>query len=261
MKFDRAAEILVKNRLSLGRLDGLPKELRPATQAEGYAIQTAVERNLTARGWGARAGYKIGCTTHTMQTYLKIQSPCAGTILENRVYRSPAKLDRASFVRPGVECEMAVRLGAALPASFAPFDRHKVADAVEACMAAIEVVDDRYQDWRTIDTPTLIADDFFQTGIVLGPERLDWRTIDLAAMAGRMTVDGSVKGEGRGRDVMEHPFAALAWLADSLASRGRSLRQGDIVMTGSIVQTQWIEGQAEVAVELEGLGRASLRFV
>ena len=29
-------------------------------------------------------------------------------------------------------------------------------------MAAIELVDDRYDDYRSLGTPTLIADDFFQ---------------------------------------------------------------------------------------------------
>ena len=35
-------------------------------------------------------------------------------------------------------------------------------------MAAIEVVDDRYADYRALDAPTLVADDFFNAACVLG---------------------------------------------------------------------------------------------
>jgi len=41
--------------------------------------------------------------------------------------------------------------------------------AAAASMAAIEVVQDRYVDYPTLDTPTLIADDFFHHACVLGP--------------------------------------------------------------------------------------------
>ncbi len=35
-------------------------------------------------------------------------------------------------------------------------------------MPAFEIVDDRYEDWRITDTPTLVADDFFAAGALLG---------------------------------------------------------------------------------------------
>jgi len=37
---------------------------------------------------------------------------------------------------------------------------------------------------------------------------------------------------------MGHPFEALAWLANSLAQRGKSLRAGEFVFTGSVVETK-----------------------
>ena len=52
--------------------------------------------------------------------------------------------------------------------------RDSVAPSVAACMAAIELVDDRYADYRSLGTPTLIADDFFHVGCVLAPEVTEW---------------------------------------------------------------------------------------
>ena len=51
--------------------------------------------------------------------------------------------------------------------------------AVGAVMAAIEIVDDRYVDWRALDAPTLTADDFFGAGCVLGRDDVAWRDLDL----------------------------------------------------------------------------------
>ena len=166
----------------------------------------------------------------------------------------------ADHWRPGVECEIAVRLGQALPADAAPFDRDAVAAAVEACMAAIEIVDDRYEDFRALDTPTLIADDFFSAGAVTGPAVTAWRDVDLAAAGGVMTINGAQVGAGTGADVMGHPFEALTWLANHAAASGRPLAAGDVVLTGSVVETKWVEPGDTVHVAIEGLGEASVTF-
>ena len=144
----------------------------------------------------------------------------------------------------GVECEIAVRLAKPLPADRAPYDRASVAGAVGAGMAAIEVVDDRYEDYRSLDTPTLIADDFFNAACVLGAPVERWRELDLASVWGRMRINGSEVGSGRGGDILGHPLEALAWLANALAARGRALAAGDFVLLGSVVETKWVAGRA-----------------
>jgi 2-oxo-3-hexenedioate decarboxylase/2-keto-4-pentenoate hydratase len=127
-------------------------------------------------------------------------------------------------------------------------------------MPAIEIVDDRWDDYRVVDIPTLIADNFFHAACVLGPEVEDWQRLDLAAVQGITNIDGVEVGRGRGADVMGHPFEALAWLASSLAARGSTLSAGAVVLTGSVVETRWVEPGACVVVDLSGLGRAEVTF-
>jgi 2-keto-4-pentenoate hydratase len=121
-------------------------------------------------------------------------------------------------------------------------------------MAAMEVVDDRYRDYRTLGVPTLVADDFFAAGCVLGPEVTAWQDVDLPALSGATWVDGVEAGRGEGRAVMGHPFEALAWLATTRAARGRGLRAGEVVLLGSVVETRWLAPGAAVRVAIEGLG-------
>jgi len=256
----KAARLLTAARLAGGRIGMLPADCRPADEAAAYAVQAAAHDILTAAGRGARVGWKIGCTTPVMQRFLDIHNPCAGGMLAGGLHRGQARLRHADFIKGAVECEIAVLLAADLPAEGAPYDRHSVAPAVGACMAAIELVDDRYDDYRSLGTPTLIADDFFHVGCVLAPPVADWRRLDLAALTGTTTINGVEVGRGQGGDVMGHPFAALAWLANSLAARGRGLARGEIVLTGSVVETRWVAPGDAVVIRIDGLGEAGAIF-
>jgi len=260
VSLEEAAARIAQARLGRLRLARLEPALRPADEAAAYAVQDALHERLAAGGCGPISGWKIGCTTEVMQRYLGIHNPCAGGIFTPTVHRGHASLRHADFLCPGVECEIAVRLGADLGPAGAPHDRDKVARAVAACMAAIEIVDDRYEDYRSSDTPTLIADDFFGAGCVLGPPAPGWGELDLASLSGRMLINSREVGAGSGADILGHPFEALAWLANAMARRGRILRAGEIVLLGSVVQTVWVRPRDEVAVEIAGLGSAAASF-
>jgi 2-keto-4-pentenoate hydratase len=255
-----AATILAQARQQGQRLPGLPDATRPADITTAYSVQAEAQALLfKARGTEA-GGYKIGCTTAVMQAFLNIPSPCSGIMAAADILASPVRLRQADFLHVGVECEIAVRLATALEPGQAPFTRDTVARAVGACLPAIEIVDDRWDDYRTVDTPTLIADNFFHAACVLGPAVERWQDLDLAAVEGVTTIDGVEAGRGRGADVMGHPFEALAWLANSLAARGESLPAGAVVLTGSVVATRWLDPGAHVVVDLLGLGRAEAVF-
>ena len=127
-------------------------------------------------------------------------------------------------------------------------------------MTAIEIVDDRYENWRTIGTPTLIADDFFAAGAVLGPPvALD--PPRSSAATGTTVINGAEVGRGRGADVMGNPLNALAWLANSLAARGEMLRRDEVVLLGSLVETRWLARGDHVAIAVSGLGEVTLSIV
>jgi len=257
----RAAELLSRHRLERLPFGGFPDGLRPATEAEAYAIQAAAHELLTKAGRGRVVGYKIGCTTPTMQAYLDIPRPAGGGVFEPSVQHVDGSFRHANFRRPGVECELAVRLGRSLDARHAPFEREALAAAVGSVMAAIEVVDDRYTDWGSLGAPTLIADDFFGAGCVLGREHHGWQDeIDLQAVSARMTINGSEVGAGVGTDILGDPLEALRWLVDQLAGYGRSFPAGTFVLLGSLVQTHWVEPGDVVVVENVPLGTVTARF-
>ena len=254
-----AAQIIATARRNRSRLNSLPAGLAPRDEAEGYRIQRAVHDLLLPYA-GAMVGYKIGCTSAVMQQYLNIPHPCGGGVFARGVHASGASLQARDYVRVGVECEIAVRLGHDLPPAQAPFTAETVARAIEAYHPAIEIVDERYADWASLGAAILVADDFFAAGCVLGKPLARSAAPDLLSVVGRAIVNGAEAGQGSGADVLGHPHNALAWLANHLAANGNGLRAGEIVLTGSLVKTLWLKAGDAAVMELEGLGAVRVAF-
>lgn len=254
-----AAQTIATARRNRAPLAALPPELVPATEAEGYLVQRAVH-DLLLPHTGSLAGYKIGCTSAVMQQYLDIPHPCGGGVFARGVHESGAKLHFDDYVRVGVECEIAVQLARSLAPTEEPFTAEWVMEAIEAYYPAIEIVDDRYVKWETMGAPTLVADDFFAAGCVLGKAVSRTKAPDLLKVTGRAIINGRVAGRGSGADVLGHPHNALAWLANHLAEEGKGLHAGQIVLTGSLVKTVWLEAGDSVKMELDGLGTVAVDF-
>jgi 2-oxo-3-hexenedioate decarboxylase/2-keto-4-pentenoate hydratase len=258
---EKAARWLYERRETRQDLAPLPPSLRPADLAEAYAAQEALLALYADAGKGPIGGYKIALTTKVMQRLMGVDQPCGGTILAPTNHRSPARLACAEFVHVGVECEIAMRLGADLDPAGAPYTAESIAGAVAACMPAIEIIEDQNAVYGNFDALDLVAANAWNGGCVLGEEVRDWRRLDLAALRGRMTIAGKEVGTGIGADALGHPLAALAALANTLLAHGRPLRRDMVFITGSLVSTRWPEPGEEVVVEIEELGRAAARFV
>lgn len=255
----QAAALLLDQRLSLRPIIDLPAALRPQTETEGYALQRVLNGLLTVAGMGQQVGHKIGCTTSVMQKFLGIPNPCAGAVFEKTVLRRSAHVPRSGFVKLGIECEIAVELSRDLAPTGAPVNRVMAGDAVGAVMASIELVDERYENFRTLGVPTLIADDFFNSGCVLGEPLRDWRKLQLDKLSGATYINGAEVGRGTGALVMGHPLEALAWLANARARHGLDpLKAGEFVTLGSVVESKWLNAGDRVRVEIEELGELTL---
>ncbi len=254
-----AAKTIASARRNRTPLSPLNSDIAPKDEATGYRVQAALA-DLLSPDFGPQVGYKIGCTSAVMQQYLNIPHPCGGRVYDRGVHESGASLDYKAFVRVGVECEIAVRMAHDLVPSASPFAADEVAEAIEAYLPAIEIVDDRYTDWQTIGAPTLVADDFFAAGCVLGKPVARSAAPDLVQVAGRAIINGDEVARGTGADVLGHPHNALAWLANHLAAGGIGLHAGQIILTGSLVKTVWLGMGDEVVMDLSGLGTVTVNF-
>ncbi|MEE8466391.1 MAG: fumarylacetoacetate hydrolase family protein [Dehalococcoidia bacterium] len=235
----------------------IPEAFGPRDIDEAYDIQEAFHE-LLAPERGAIAGYKVALTTPVMQKMVGFGHPASGAVFASGVHHSPVTVKRSDYVHLGAECEIAVILSRDLPASAAPYSRDSVAGAVAALMPAFELIEDRGADYSDLFFLGVAADNAWNAGVVLGKPVTGWQGIDLVAASGAMTINGQPSGEGKGGDVLGHPLEALAWLANTLAGRGKSLQKDMLVMTGSIVSTKFLNQGDEVHFGIDTLGEVRL---
>ncbi len=233
----------------------LPSDLRPASIAQAYAAQEAYYR-LAEPVYGAVAGAKIATTTKVMQELMGITHPCGGAIFARTVHASLATLRTADFVNLRLESEIALKLGADLPASGAPWTRDTVAAAVAGAMPAFELIEDRNADYAKTEALSLIVENCWNGGVVIGTAKPPV-CAGLVGIAGRLAIDGRTVGEGAAED----PCATLAWLANHLAERGRDLKAGMVVITGSLIPTVSIAAGQRAVFTVEGLGEVAMEAV
>jgi 2-keto-4-pentenoate hydratase len=236
----------------------LDAALRAGPLDDAYRIQDALHRLLAGAGRGEIAGWKIALTSKAMQQLTGVDQPAAGAIFSTVVHRSPAQVRAADYHHLGVEFEVAVRLADDLPAGGGPWTRASVAGRVAACLPAFELVEDGDADYTTLDAFTLIAQNTWNGGVVLGEPVADWRRADLETAVTRCWINEAPGGEGKTGDAMGHPFEAVAWVANLLNRRGRMLQRGMLVMTGSSITTRFPSPGDRVRFAIDGLGEITL---
>jgi 2-keto-4-pentenoate hydratase len=252
-----AAAVLRQMRLDRRLVLPLPTAIAPLTEADGAAAQLALAWLV---GAVPCAGFKIGATGKRMQEYLGLNGPAAGFMEAATVFRAEGSVRFGDCIKPGVECEVAVRLARDLPPG--SYTTETVASAVGEFVAGIEIVENRYDDLKTLGTPTLIADQVYHVAAVLGlQDGVDWRALEIGRLRGRILIDGVERDAGVTSDLMGHPFTCLAWLASSpVAAAFGGLRAGQCVMLGSVTPPVWLDGPAQVTVAFEGLPAVTARL-
>ena len=241
---EQAARQLAALRTAADRtaIEDLPEDVRPKDLVAAYAIQNRLREILTVESLGAPCGWKIGCTTRVMQDYLKIPHPCAGTLYSARTYKRSKTLVAADYLELGLECEIAVEIGRDLPEQQKLYTQGDVTDAIRSVMASIEIVEHRFSDFSKAGTPSLVADDFFSAGCVLGEPITPEAAGDLSKLRGGFSLNGSRPADlGSGDAILGHPLVALAWIADHASRLGTPLRAGQVITLGSVVKTIYPE--------------------
>lgn len=244
------ADLRLRENGILPPLDDLPEAIRPRSVAEAYETQALLRARLAPR-LGAPVGWKIGCTSKVMQEYLGVDRPCLGTLYADGLRRDRATLRAAGYRRLGLECEIAVRLGADLPPG------GSARAAVAAVMCSVEIVEERFADFHACATETLIADDFFSAGCVLGAEADPAALPDLRTLEGGFVENGAPGPRGRGEAILGDPLAALAWAAEAAGG----LRAGEVVTLGSVVRTIYPEPGARIVAAFGGLAPVTVEVI
>jgi 2-keto-4-pentenoate hydratase len=224
-----------------------------------YAVQEQLITGWQSGGSGKIAGWKVGLTAARMQAMVGVNEPISGAIFAERQLASGAVLHRSQFVRLGIEAEIAVCIGDPFPEE-TELHPPEVLRRLRYASAAYEIIEDRNADYSRLDAASLIADNSWNHGMVLGAPTLAARLGVLTGRKGVLTINDRVSDQGMSDDIGGDPLRIVGWLGAHLARRGRPLLPGQWVLTGSLVTTKFPEPGDELRFAVEGLETVVVRI-
>jgi 2-oxo-3-hexenedioate decarboxylase len=194
-------------------------------------------------------GVKLGMTTKVKRVALGIHEPIYGRLTSGMILDpgEPVPLDK--LIHPRAEPEIALLLGRDVTASTTPAE---VLAAVAMVLPAIEVVDSRYRERFRL--PDSVADNAGAARIMLGAQGRPPGNLVGLHVIGCLFRWRSGAHTAAGGAAMGHPATALAWLANTLVSRGETLDAGTIVLTGGLTPSIPLLPGEIATTEFDGLG-------
>ncbi|MGI9509799.1 MAG: 2-keto-4-pentenoate hydratase [Geminicoccaceae bacterium] len=228
--------------------------------AEAYEVQDAADEILRAERRAVCIGYKIAGTNAAARKPLGIAEPFYGRLYDAQTSPSPASLPKQPAFFRLIEPEIAVQIDRDLDPSEAPFRAETIEQVTRAIVPAIEIIGTHFKPWTQGGALNFASDNAVHGHWIMGMPITDWSSFDLMDDPIELKVDGDVAATGSGRNVDDGAFGATAWLANALAARGRGLKAGDYITTGSATPPLPIDAQTTIIASFGTLGSVELRF-
>jgi 2-oxo-3-hexenedioate decarboxylase len=261
MTLPAATIAALAHRLEQAELDALPIEMITEEQpqmdlADAYAIQDAIRALKSARGANVR-GLKMGLTSAAKIRQMGVTEPIYGFLNAEHEFHNGATISTAQLIHPKVEAEIGFVLKHPLQGPDCRIE--DVLAATAYIVAAVEVIDSRYRDFR-FDARSVVADNTSAARYVLGQRRLDVAGLDLQQLRISLSKNGTVAATGSGADVLGHPANSVAMLANMLGARGNYIPSDVLIMTGGATEAVSVSAGDDIQVVYELLGSVDILF-
>src|SRR5258707_9204278 len=230
------ARRLYDARKSRTQLRQFSMEHRDMTIEDGYAIQSEWVRLEMADGRSVK-GRKIGLTSRAMQMASQITEPDYAPLMDDMFFETGSDVPFERFIAPRVEVELAFILGRPLKGPGVTL--FQVLQATDYVTPALEIIDARIEQFdRETKAPRKVFDtisDFAAcAGIVLGGRPVKPDAVDLRWVGALLYKNAVIEETGLAAAVLNHPAAAVAWLANKIGPYSEDLKPGDINRCDSV---------------------------
>jgi 2-keto-4-pentenoate hydratase len=251
-----AAEVLAD--LDMAKtVDALASSLSRLDLAEAYHVQLALVAQRCARGERI-VGRKVAFTSRGTMTQFGVTDSAFGTILSGGVFADGEAVPVSRFPAVGAEAEIAFVLGEELRGPGVTIAQ--VLKATQGVLPALEIINlcITRTPWNAVE---VIATNAVHGGIVLGGQITQLDGLDLRYEGMVAEINGEPIGSGAVVEVLGHPAASVAWLANKLSEFDLALRAGDIVLSGSIIRMLEVKAGQAVKATFSRVGSVGARFV
>jgi len=226
-------------------------------------IRRGMEAQLKAlharRAAGEKSiGWKVGFGAPAIMQQLGISAPLVGFLTDRARVESGATVSLAGWKKPVFEPEIAVHMGADLPAGG---DKEAAKHAIAGIGPAIELADlERSPQPDTLEA--ILAGNIFQRHVIVGPCDRSRAGAKVDGLTGRIFRRGAEVAKTTELTANTgDPVGLVRHVADLLAAFGERLEAGQFIITGSVVPPLFLEAADDRAsYELDPIGGLSLRF-
>lgn len=229
--------------------EALPGAFAIGSVGDAYLVQSALQQ-LHVEKRGEIAGRKIALSSKAMQQMVRMDQPIAGAFFAGDIALSPATIRTSDFIHLGVEFELALELKSDVQPQRSVHTAETAYKYVAAVRPAFELIEDRNADYANLDPFTLIADNAWCGGVVLGQALANWQELDLGNIPS--TVFQTEEPAENANTGAADPLGSLAWVLNHFSERGITLAKGEQIITGSAVRTRFPAPGDSLSYEVAG---------
>lgn len=248
------ANSVLESRKNFDQTDLLSRELPNITRDQAFTMQLKMLDAELASG-KKLIGYKMGGTAVPDEASF---DPVFGYMLNSNVIEEDSTVLAENF--PGGDVMVEAEIGFKLSKDFS-----NGASSIEELKGGIKYVFGAVEFAKAISKPIggdaetmninhVIASGMGQAGLIIGSGRASIEEFDLDNETASCLIDGETKAEGVSSNVYGNPLNALMAIANLLPKHGKSLKKGDVVITGSLFANPTISSTSDVLLKFNTLG-------
>lgn len=224
-----------------------------ADEASAYAVHDGLAERL---GWHADGGPQYWKSGGGSRQARLTHAPLAPT----GVRQHPANFADLSLHKPGIEAEIALRVGASMTAvEVALLTPESAASVIDAMAISVELVASRWQQASEAPALLRLADCQSHGALALGTW-LPYQTRDWSQQTCELTTNDGAPLRGIGCHPLGDPaWGLLPWLQHA-TREGRVLPAGSVVTTGAWLVAQGLQAGDRARVAFEGLGAVTVQL-
>jgi len=237
---NKAAAELYRAHLAGESFRPLTGELCPDSITDAYRIQQAFQllHAKNSDGRGIIGGRKIALASKVQQELCGIDHPIGGGIFANDIQASPASVELTDYYGLGVEYEIAITLTDSVSTA-QQHSGESIRELVATVHPAFELITDRGADYEQLHALTMIAENAWCAGVILGPDIGTGHDINNLPV----TLNWNDEPAQRASSSASDPLGSLAWVVNLVTSMGETIEAGQPIITGSVMKTRYpVEG-------------------
>lgn len=228
-----------------------------------YAILNEIINQSCALG--PCVGWKAGITDVAAYTKLGLKEPFRAPLFRTNIINSPGELSLPSYLHESdivIEAEFGIKINRDFKPTKEGYTKQEITAGISEIMPSIEVCGGRFVVSPSLGLFQKLSDGGLNMAVVFGKPFLDIPKISSVLKDTKVTleIEGSVRANGTGANVLGDPLASLTWLVNDLTRSNITLKRGSSIITGAACKCTARKGQT-ITAKFSGMGDVNVTLI